>query len=136
MEIYIKCIVKIWIVLLKVSGSSSALFDRGIITFTQCENDFTTISTRIHSSSFYIAFNIPLDVCVESCVDRPWCAAIIYDMRTKLCNVLLENDLLFIESAVTNEQRGLTCALVKKRDFPTDLSEVLHLLTCLPCTNT
>jgi len=135
MDFYVKCIVKTWIVLLTLIGSSSALFERGIITFTQCENDFATINTRIHSSAFNIAFNIPLEVCVQSCVGRPWCAAIIYDMRRRVCNVLFEDDLLFIESVETNEQRGLTCALLKKRDFPTDISEVnvVHLLTSLFC---
>jgi len=131
MEIYVKCVVKIWLVLLTVIGSSSALFDRGIITFTLCADYFATINTRINSSAFNVASNIPLDVCVESCVDRPWCAAIIYDMRRRVCNVLLEEDLFFIESAVPNQQRSLTCALVKKRDFPTDLREVVNLLTVI-----
>jgi len=129
MEIYVKRVVNIWLVLLTLIGSSSALFDRGIITFTQCADYFATIN--INSSALNVAFNIPLDVCVESCVDRPWCAAIIYDMRRRVCNVLLEEDLFFIESAVPNQQRGLTCALVKKRDFPTDLREVVNLLTVI-----
>jgi len=131
MALFVKFVVKILLVLLKVIGSTSGLFDNDNISFAYCEHGFDTTNTRMNSKTFNIAFNIAFEVCIENCVDRPWCAGIIYDRRSLMCNIVFEEDLSFIESLSSSEQHGWTCALVKKDGFPTDALEVVHLLTVM-----
>jgi len=61
MTAFVKFGVKIWLMLLKVIGLSSVLFDNGNITFAYCEHGFYTTNTRMNSNAFNIAIEASAD---------------------------------------------------------------------------
>jgi len=112
------------LVLLLVFEVSCVSSDTNTVTYKQCANVFQTPNSNV--KGFAVAFNIKLEACVEKCVDRPWCAAVMYDIKTSVCFVLFEEDLLEFDGASSGNQKKLTCVLVKKLKFPPELLEVLH----------
>jgi len=126
MSFFVMLVVKMWLVSLLVIGASCSLHETKTVTFSHCANAVGT--TSINSKTFVIAFNVRHEVCVENCVVRPWCAAVMYDIKRWMCYILFEEDISLLEQAGANDNRGLTCAVVKKRDFPKDHIEVWNVL--------
>jgi len=111
-------------VLLLVFEVSSVSSDTSTVTYKQCANVFQTPNSNL--KGFAVAFNINLKACVEKCVDRPWCAAVMYANKISVCFVLFEEDLLEIDGASYGNQNKLTCVLIKKLKFPPELLEVIQ----------